>query len=120
MPTAQWIWLAGASDENAWVRFRRTATVDTLPDSAVLRIAVDSKYWLWVNGQLIVREGGLKRGPTPTGTYADKVDIRGNLTVGENVIAVLAWYWGVGGASHRSSGRGGLWVESPLVGSDAG
>jgi hypothetical protein len=29
--------------------------------TAMTKIAVDSKYWLWVNGQLVVREGGLKR-----------------------------------------------------------
>jgi hypothetical protein len=31
-------------------------------DDVALTIAADTKYWLWVNGELVVREGGLKRG----------------------------------------------------------
>ena len=39
------------------------------------RIACDSKYWLWINGDLVVFEGQLKRGPTPSDTYFDEIDL---------------------------------------------
>jgi hypothetical protein len=42
--------------------------VAQVPAQARLRIAADSKYWLWVKDQLAVFEGGLKRGPTPRDT----------------------------------------------------
>jgi hypothetical protein len=77
----------------------------------VARIAVDSKYWLWVNGKLAVFEGGLKRGPTPQDTYFDVVDLSGHLTEGSNALALLLWFWGKDGFSHKSSGTAGLVFE---------
>ena len=70
---------AGKSESNEWFMFRNqveaTAEVD-----GILRICADSKYWLYVNGELIVREGGLKRGPVPDacpGVFPSWIRIRG-------------------------------------------
>lgn len=58
------------------------------------KIAADSKYWLWINGELVVREGGLKRGPNPKDTYCDILqDVKG-LVPRKNIIALLVWYFG--------------------------
>ena len=59
-------------------------------------IAVDTKYWLYVNGELVIWEGGLKRGPTPTSGYYDRIDIPNRLLnfTGRNSIAVFALYLG--------------------------
>ena len=54
-----------------------------------LKIAADTKYWLYVNGELVVREGGLKRGPNPTDSYCDVFDNVPNLKCGRNRVAVL-------------------------------
>jgi hypothetical protein len=97
--------------ENLWSCFRRTFSLPARASSAVARIAVDSKYWLWVNGRLAVFEGGLKRGPNPHDTYFDKIELAPWLHAGENQIAVLAWYWGRDGYSHKSSGRPGFLFE---------
>ena len=70
-------------------------------------IAADSKYDLYVNGQLVVREGGLKRGPSPSGSYVDTVDLAEYLQAGPNSVAVLLWYFGRHGFSHRDSGQPG-------------
>jgi alpha-L-rhamnosidase len=83
---------------------------------ALTRIAVDSKYGLWVNGELVVREGGLKRGPTPSGTYFDELDLAPHLLKGTNTVAALVWYFGKDGFSHNSSRRAGLFFESDLAG----
>ena len=61
--------------QNVWQCFRNTFDLSVKPSTAIARIAVDSKYWLWVNGRLVVFEGGLKRGPNPQDTYYDQVDI---------------------------------------------
>ena len=114
--TARWIW-AGTSSADQWVAFRKTVNLNAKPTSAVTTIAVDSKYWLWVNGTLVTFEGGLKRGPNPTGTYYDEYDLAPYLQAGNNTIAILAWYFGKDGFSHKSSGQGGLLFQSDLVGS---
>jgi alpha-L-rhamnosidase len=100
-----------ARKANLWSCYRKEFTLDAKPKSAVARIAVDSKYWLWVNGTMVVREGGLKRGPTPTDTYVDEVDLAAHLKQGANTIAILVWYFGKEGFSHKSSGKSGLLFE---------
>ena len=82
-----------------------------MPPSVPARIAVDSKYWLWVNGHLVVFEGGLKRGPRPGAGYYDEVDLAGHLHGGRNAIALLVWYFGKDGYSHQSSGEPGVVVR---------
>lgn len=107
---AQWI----TSDQcqsvtNSWLCFHKTVKLSELGDLPVYAdIAVDSKYWLWINGELVVFEGGLKRGPNPSDTYYDHVDITPYLEKGENSIAILMWYFGKDGFSHNSSGKAGL------------
>lgn len=113
--TAEWISPAGNSP-NSWTCYRKTFVVAKVPTKATTRIAVDSKYWLWINDKLVVREGGLKRGPTPVGTYYDELDLAPYLTRGSNTVAVLAWYFGKHGFSHNSSGRAGLVFEADLGG----
>jgi hypothetical protein len=109
---AQWIWRPGEQYGNAWIAFRKTFDLPGDPAEAMANIAVDSKYWLWVNGELVVREGGLKRGPTPTDTYYDTVELAPYLQSGSNTIAILVWYWGRSGFSHVDSGKGGLLFEA--------
>jgi hypothetical protein len=60
---------------------------------------------------MVVREGALKRGPTPTDTFFDEVDLAPYLKQGANTVAILAWYFGKEGFSHKSSGKSGLLFE---------
>jgi len=89
------------------------ATLEAGGDDAPkrVRIAVDSKYWLFVNGACVVREGGLKRGPAPGASYADLVDLAPYLREGANVVAVRHWYFGRDGFSHLDSGSPGFYWE---------
>ncbi len=98
-------------EKNAWLAFRKSFQHKKDTISTVLRLAVDSKYWLWINGELVVFEGGLKRGPTSNDTYYDKVELTQALQDGENTIAILVWYFGKEGMSHKSSGKAGLIAE---------
>lgn len=94
---------------NQWLCFRKQITLSgDVPEQVYMDIAVDSKYWLWVNGELAVFEGGLKRGPNPDDTYYDSVDIADYLVKGDNTLALLVWYWGKDGYCHKSSGKSGL------------
>ncbi|SDS50539.1 F5/8 type C domain-containing protein [Streptomyces sp. TLI_053] len=106
---------AGTGAANQWAAFRRSVQLAGVPAAAPTRIAVDSKYWLHVNGRLVVFEGGLKRGPNPNDTYYDTVDLAPYLVAGENTIALLAWHFGKHGLSHKNSGKAGVLFESAIV-----
>ena len=80
---------SGPVAPNKWIAFRKDFSLKSVPKSALARIAVDSKYWLWINGELVVFEGQLKRGPNPSDSYFDEVDIAPYLKKGENKLALL-------------------------------
>ncbi|TSD66386.1 Bacterial alpha-L-rhamnosidase [Inquilinus sp. KBS0705] len=106
---AKWIASsAGKDSSNTWLVFRKGVNIKSVPAHAFANIAADSKYWLYINGKTVIFEGGLKRGPTPNDTYYDTVDIAKYLKPGKNTIAVLLWYFGKDGFSHKSSGKAGL------------
>ena len=95
----------------SWLCFRKEISVEKDASHNLLKIAADSKYWLWINGELVVREGGLKRGPNPKDTYCDILqDVKG-LVPGKNTIALLVWYFGKEGFSHRNSPTAGISVD---------
>ncbi len=110
--TASWIGSDAAPKANSWYRFRKKITLNTLPEKVLTQIAVDSKYWLYINGKLVVFEGQLKRGPNTTDTYFDQIDLKPYLRQGENTIAILMWFWGRHGFCHNSSGQAGLLFEA--------
>ncbi|MEC5142926.1 alpha-L-rhamnosidase C-terminal domain-containing protein [Chitinophaga sp. 212800010-3] len=110
---AAWIGLPHvASDTNLWTAFRKECFIEKVPETVPAKIATDSKYWLWINGKLVVFEGQLKRGPNPQDTYYDQVDLAPYLHKGKNTIAVLTWYWGRDGFCHKSSGKAALLFEA--------
>lgn len=97
--------------EGSWWVFRKTIDLSEIPRKSSMKIAADTKYWLWINGKQIVFEGGLKQGPTPKDTYIDLFDHIDELKKGKNTIAVLVWHFGKNGFSHRNSGHAGLFFE---------
>ena len=115
--TAQWIAPSVIDSPNVWMAFRKDINLQSEPSGSVTAtIAVDSKYWLWINGEMVIREGGLKRGPDPENTYCDEVELGKYLRKGKNKIAVLVWYFGKEGFSHKSSGRAGFLFEMSVAG----
>jgi len=112
--SANWIWQEADGPANTWTCFRKKIELDNIPEFALAKIAVDSKYWLWINGNPVVFEGGLKRGPTPTDTYYEQIDLSEYLQEGSNVIAVQVWYFGKHGFSHHDSGKGGFLFECKI------
>lgn len=110
---AQWIEAQDCKEAvNTWQIFKKNVNLTAKPQTLKARIAVDSKYWLWINGQMVVFEGELKRGPSPTDTYYDEVEIAPYMKKGSNTIAVLAWYFGKEGFSHKNSGHAGFLFDA--------
>lgn len=66
LPQSKWIGSEHCqSTPNTWLCFRKTVHLPGVPGEMIANIAVDSKYWLWINGKMVVFEGGLKRGLLP-------------------------------------------------------
>lgn len=108
---AKWIWQENNGTNDTWMCFRKNILLHTKPSKAIARIAADSKYWLWINGKLVVFEGQLRRDRLNQ-TYFDKVDLTSYLKAGKNTIAVLVWFWGKEGFSHHNSGKGGFLFDA--------
>ncbi|MCR5783383.1 MAG: glycoside hydrolase [Clostridia bacterium] len=113
---AYWIWTKDNTSAHNWACFRKHFCLDSVPDTVRARIAVDSSYWLWINGTLVITDGGLKRGPTPDDTYFERVEIAPYLRAGENTVAVLGWYFGSESDyySYHSSGQAGFLLEAQI------
>ena len=111
---AEWIWDKENIDkDNVWMCFVKSVTLDTAPDELIAHISADSKYWLYINGETVVFEGSVKRGPTENSGYYDSVDVAPYLKAGENTIAALVWYWDDETSySYNGSGQGGFIFEA--------
>ena len=117
---ANYIWDASdGSEENVWMCFRKTVDVPEVPEDLTACISADSRYWLYINGVLVVFEGSVKRGPTGTDSYYDSVPIASYLKPGKNTIAALVWYWGKDTSySNTDSGKAGFLFEAGDIVSD--
>ena len=111
---AKWIWDSdNLTEENVWMCFIKKVTLDKIPEKLIADISADSKYWLYINGQTVVFEGSIKRGPEKNGAYFDSVDIAPYLKSGDNSICALAWFWdNETSYSYCGSGQGGFIFEA--------
>lgn len=108
---AKWIWAEDNTRKNDWVWFTRDLVLPRAPKRAVLNIAVETKYNLFINKKLVVLDGGLNRKSNRADGYFDEVDVAKHLKAGKNSILIKAWYWGNQGRNNVDSGRAGLLVE---------
>ncbi len=112
--TAKWIWDKDSlTEQNVWMCFHKKVSIDKVPEELIAHISADSKYWLYVNGENVVFEGNVKRGPDENSGYYDSIDISPYLKEGENSICALVWYWdNKTSYSYSSSGQGGFLFEA--------
>ena len=91
---AAWIWHEDDPQRtNTYVHFRKPFQMARPPDEAIVHITADTEYLLWVNGTEV------GRGPVlsdPRWQPYDTYDIAPFLHAGQNVIAVLCYYYGEG------------------------
>ena len=115
---AKWIWdKDNLTKKNVWMCFNKKVTLENIPDELIADISADSKYWLYINGETVVFEGNVKRGPDKNSGYYDSVDIASYLKEGENSVCALVWYWDDKTSySYCGSGQGGFIFEA--VGED--
>ncbi|MEE1064919.1 MAG: alpha-L-rhamnosidase C-terminal domain-containing protein [Acutalibacteraceae bacterium] len=112
--SAKWIWdKESLTEKNVWMCLSKSITLDKVPSSLVAHISADSKYWLYINGENVIFEGGVKRGPDESSSYYDSIDLAPFLTEGENTICALVWFWGDETSySYNTSGQGGFLFEA--------
>lgn len=114
---ARWVWTAGeASPRNAWRCFRRPFELPAGGwDAARIAVTADSRYLLYVNGELA------GRGPDrswPSELAYDVLEVGHLLRPGErNVVAALVMHYGVSTFNYRL-GRGGLLAQLELLSGD--
>ena len=111
---AKWIWdKENLTEKNVWMCFHKEITLGKIPAELIAHVSADSKYWLYINGETVVYEGSVKRGPDENGGYYDSIDIAPYLKEGENSICALVWYWdNETSYSYKSSGQGGFLFEA--------
>ena len=111
---AKWIWdEENLTEKNVWMCFNKKVSLERKPEELIAHISADSKYWLYINGETVVFEGSVKRGPAKNSGYYDSVDIAPFLKEGENSICALVWFWDNDTSySYSSSGQGGFLFEA--------
>ena len=91
---ATWVWDGGErAPRNAYLYVRKSFVLPGRVGKAVAHVSADSRYRLWVNGQLV---GAGPARCDPQHQYFDTLDIRAALRPGQNAIAALVHHYGVG------------------------
>jgi hypothetical protein len=92
---ASWIAPSVSIPNGTFAAYRADVTLKSSCKNVSVALAVDTKYWLFINGKMVVWEGGLKRGPEPGAGYFDSLDLStAGWTEGQNAVAILALYLG--------------------------
>lgn len=117
---ARWIWGEDNKTPDQKIVFRYKTELEEVPETAQTLVACDTKFWLWINGEEVVWEGGVFRESIPNCGWAEKFDIAPYLKKGENTIAVFVWFYGNGGRNNTNSGEAGFIMSCPAAGIESG
>ena len=113
--TADCVWISEESNPGDKAIFRKRFELKCPPETATAYIAADTKYFLYVNGKEAVYEGSLFRESMPGCGYVDEIDLAPYLKAGDNVIAILVWYYGNEGRNNVDSRRAGLYFACDAI-----
>lgn len=110
--SASWAWSRERGDHGLTTRlFRRSLDLDQVPDSLIVHLSADSRYCLWINGELIGR-GPLKG--TLEHYHFETYELAPHLKAGHNVVAVeVRWFGTNTPTSEIHSPVPGLLVQGP-------
>jgi alpha-L-rhamnosidase len=112
-PAATWLWSHSSNrdERDRRVQFRRTFELDTVPEHTEIKITADSYYTLWVNGQYVNR--GPARGFQRHWPF-DRINLAPYLKVGKNVIAVMAYQYGISNFSYTYESASGFLLSGHI------
>ncbi len=96
--SAKPIWLSHHYRPDEYMQAVDTLILAQLPVKAILRIAADSDYTVYIHGNLVAFG---QYANCPTHRFYDEVDILPFLQVGENPLSALCWYYGVNSSTYR-------------------
>lgn len=97
---AKWIWEEDNQTDNDWVYFKKTFQVEK-EGNYELCISADTRYFLYINQNLCVLDGGLFRDAYGENTgYMDRVVISDYIKAGQNVMEIVVWHYGNGGRNN--------------------
>ena len=94
------IWTSKNYQPDEYLQAVEAISLDSLPNNAVLRIACDSEYAIFINGELSAFG---QYANYPFRRFYDEVDVLPFLQKGANEITVNAWHYGIDCSTHRSS-----------------
>lgn len=95
------MWESVEQKNNEWIMFYKTFSVNQI-GTFFLDIAVDTRYFLWINDQVCVWDGGLFRDAyCKNSGFCDRVDISEFLREGINEMKILVWHYGNGGRNNN-------------------
>ncbi|MCQ2772646.1 MAG: alpha-L-rhamnosidase N-terminal domain-containing protein, partial [Bacilli bacterium] len=110
---ASWIW-DEKSIANSYVALRKKVAIGEVPSKAIAHISAVSKYYLYVNGTLVVYDGCPKQTATMVDSYYEDVDLTSYLKKGDNTIVALVNYVGRSSNSYIDCGAAGFLFEMDL------
>ena len=101
---AKWIWSdVSKNEKNVFYYFRKNFDLNSVPADCKLFISADTRYQLFLNGELIGR--GVPQSQ-PFYQYYDEYDLNGKLIKGTNCLAIVVYHLGI-----LPDTRGGLLLE---------
>lgn len=107
---SKWIW-SEKRHKNQRVHFFFNSNITELPKKAIVNIGCETKYYMFINGEYAVFDGGIFRESSTGNGYYDTVDIARFLKIGHNEVNVSVWYYGNGGRNNVACEKGGLILE---------
>lgn len=113
---AHWIWAVGDNFAyrrltNSYVFCRTQLELPEAPVSARVRVTADTRFRMWVNGELVLN--GPARGYPHSWPY-DEIDLQPWLDAGENVIGILAHCVGDFTFQSEFAGRAGVLLDGEV------
>ena len=92
------IWMPAEYHPDEYMQAVETLHLETLPGKAILRIAADSDYTVYIGEQLAAFG---QYANYPTHRFYDEVDILPFLQAGNNDLSLLCWHYGINCATYR-------------------
>ena len=100
---AAWIWRQGEIGRDEFCDFLDTVCIPDEGKRYTLRIAADSNYTVWMNGEICAFG---QYGDYPDYKVYDEVDITDHLRAGENRMVTVVWYYGIDSQTYKLGDAG--------------